>query len=63
MKMKNWSNKFLWFAFGALSVGFLGFVSMSEAQQSRLVKLLIRVGEERLLEDGSCIKSDAEMKS
>jgi hypothetical protein len=53
MKIKNWSKKFLWFFFGALSVGCLSFVSMSEAQQSRFVKLLMRVGEERVLEDGT----------
>ncbi len=53
MKIKNWSKKFICFALGGLSVGFLSFVSMSEAQQSRLVKLLMRVGEERLLEDGT----------
>lgn len=53
MKIKNWSKKFLWFALGALSIGFLGFVSISEAQQSQFVKLLMRVGEERVLEDGT----------
>ena len=53
MKIKDLSKKFLWFAFGALCVGFLSFVSMSEAQQNRFVKLLMRVGEERVLEDGT----------
>ena len=53
MKIKDLSKKILWFACGALCVGFLSFVSMSEAQKSQFVKLLMRVGEERVLEDGT----------
>lgn len=53
MKIKNWSRNFLWFTLGGLIVGFLSFVSMSEAQKSQFVKLLMRVGEERVLEDGT----------
>lgn len=53
MKIKNWSKRFLWFVFGAGTVGFLTFVSTSDAQQSQLVKLIMRLGEERVLEDGT----------
>lgn len=66
MKIKNLSKKILWFAFGAVTVGFLSFVSLSEAQQNRLVKLLMRVGEERVLEDGtkvSLAKGDGDLIS
>lgn len=52
MKMKNWSKKFLWFILGAITVGFLSFVSTSDAQ-SKFVKLIMRFGEERTLEDGT----------
>ena len=64
MKIKNWSKKFLWFALGGLCVGFLSFVSISEAQKSQFVKLLMRVGEERVLEDGTKVslsKADGDL--
>ena len=53
MKIKDWSKKFLWFVLGAGTVGFLSFVSTSDAQQSQFVKLIMRFGEERVLEDGT----------
>jgi hypothetical protein len=53
MKIKDLSKKILWFVLGAVFVGFLSFVSGSDAQQSKLVKLLMRFGEERVLEDGT----------
>ena len=52
MKIKDLSKKFLWFVLGAAFGGFLSFVSTS-AQQSKLVKLIMRFGEERILEDGT----------
>ena len=53
MKIKNWSRNFFWFALGGLCIGFLSSASISEAQKSQFVKLLMRFGEERVLEDGT----------
>jgi len=53
MNMNTWSKKFLWFISGAMIAGFMSFVSSSEAQQSQFVKLIMRFGEERILDDGT----------
>ncbi len=53
MKIKDLSKKLLWFVLGAAFVSFLSFVSTSDAQQSKFVKLIMRFGEERILEDGT----------
>jgi len=53
MENRNWSKKYLWFVFGAFCAGSLSFVTISEAQKGQFVKLLMRVGEERVLEDGT----------
>jgi hypothetical protein len=52
MKTKDWSKKFLAFVLGAGAVGLLSFISTSNAQ-SPFVKLVMRFGEERVLEDGT----------
>ena len=55
MKIKDLFKKSLWFVLGAAFVGFLSFVSTSDAQQSQFVKLIMKFGEEKELEDGTKI--------
>jgi hypothetical protein len=51
MKMQNWSKKILWFVLGAVTTGFISFISASHAQ-NQFVKLVMKIGEERVLDDG-----------
>lgn len=53
MKIRDWSKNFLCFVLGAGFIGLLSFISKSEAQQNQFVKLMMRFGEERVLEDGT----------
>lgn len=52
MKNNDWSKKVLTFALGAAAVGCLSLISTSNAQNP-FVKLVMRFGEERVLEDGT----------
>ncbi|HEX8473524.1 MAG TPA: hypothetical protein VF666_05795 [Pyrinomonadaceae bacterium] len=52
MKMKLWAKRSLAFALGAMTMGFLSFIVTSNAQNP-FVKLIMRFGEERVLEDGT----------
>jgi hypothetical protein len=52
MKMKLWSRRFMAFVLGAMTMSVVSFVAISSAQNS-LVKLVMRLGEERILEDGT----------
>jgi hypothetical protein len=52
MKINYWSKRFLAFILGALTMGFLSFIVPSNAQNP-FVKLVMRFGEERVLEDGT----------
>jgi hypothetical protein len=52
MKIKLWSKRFSAFVLGAVTMGFLSFIATSYAQNP-YVKLIMRFGEERVLEDGT----------
>jgi hypothetical protein len=51
LKIKDWSKKILWFVLGAVTIGSLSHIYTSYAQ-NQFVKLVMRIGEERILEDG-----------
>lgn len=51
MKIQDWSRKMLWFVLGAVTIGSVVFISASRAQ-NQPVKLVMRIGEERILDDG-----------
>jgi hypothetical protein len=51
MKIQDWSKKILWFVLGAVTIGSMSFISASHAQ-NQFVKLVMRIGEERVLDDG-----------
>jgi hypothetical protein len=52
MKLTHWSKKILAFVLGAITMSVLSFIVTSNAQNP-FVKLVMRFGEERVLEDGT----------
>jgi hypothetical protein len=52
VKMKSWSEKILAFVLGAMTMSVLSFIATSNAQNP-FVKLVMRFGEVRVLEDGT----------
>ncbi len=53
MKLKVHRNKVLSLIPVAVAIGLLSLVFVTQAQQNQLVKLVMRLGEERVLEDGT----------
>jgi hypothetical protein len=52
MKNKNWSKRFIWFLYLGATICSLTILISASHAQNRAAKLMMRLGEERVLEDG-----------